>query len=156
MLSLFQFCITYQGKRFLSTIIFSSALQMAIILHWVVLPQNKKDAHELERVQGRMPVSQGPGTWDLCGEMKELDLFNCRNGQQWPCWSCEAMEKREMGLYWGKPKGSEKPPVQTGVQEVLSRNGVSKNHSGDKYALERLLQGLGNFAYFQNSITQSP
>lgn len=70
---------------------------MAIILHRV-LPQNKKDVHKLEEVQGRMAVSQGTGTWDLHGEMKELHLFSCRNGQQWPCHSCEATEKREMGL----------------------------------------------------------
>lgn len=103
-----------------------------------------------------MPVSQGTGTWDLHGEMKELDLFNCRNGQQGPCCFCEATEKWETGLYWGQPKGSEKPPVQTEAQEVLNRNEVSKNHSGDKYTLERLLQGLGNFAHFQDSTTQSP
>lgn len=103
-----------------------------------------------------MSVSQGTATWDLRGEMKELDLFNCRNGQQWPCCSCETMEKREMGLYLGQVKGSEKPPVQTEVQEVLNRNEVSKNHSGDKYTLERLLQGLGNFEHFQDSTTQSP
>lgn len=155
MLSSFQFYITYQGKRFLGTIIFSSTLQMAKILHQII-PQNKKDAHELEQVQGRMPVSQGPGIWDLHGEMKELDLFNGRYGQQWPCCSCEAVEQKEMELYWGQPKWSEKPPVQTEVQEVLNRNEVSKNHSGDKCALERLLQRLGNFAHFQDSTTHSP
>lgn len=101
-------------------------------------------------------MSQGIGTWDRRGEMKELDFFNCSNGQQGPCCSCEATEKWEMRLYWGQPKGSEKPAVQTEVQEVLNRNEVSKNHSGHKYALERLLQGLGNFAHFQHSTTQSP
>lgn len=75
------------------------------------LPLNNKDVPKLE---GRKPESQGTGTWDLHGEMKELDLFSCRNGQQWPCCSCEATEKREMGLYWGQPKGSEKTPGQTG------------------------------------------
>lgn len=79
--------------------------------------------------------------------MKELDLFNCRNGQQWPCCSCEATEKRKMGLYWGEGKGSEKPPVQTEVHEVLNRNEVSADH-WEQICTGEVAAGAGEFCSF--------
>lgn len=57
---------------------------MAKILHQVLFPpQNKKDVHGLEQVQGRMLVCPGKDagvSWDRacdpCGDVQELGLVN--------------------------------------------------------------------------------
>lgn len=52
-----------------------------------------------------------------------------------------------MGLYWGEGKGSEKPPVQTEVQEVLNRNEVSTNH-WEQICSGEVASGPGEFCSF--------
>lgn len=81
------------------------------------------------KLEGRKPESQGTGTWALHGEMKELDLFSGRSGQQWPCCSCEATKKREMGSTGGSQSRVTNHQCKL-VQEVLNRNEVSKINLG--------------------------
>lgn len=154
MLSLFQFCITYQGKWFLSIIIFSSTLQMAIMLHQVLLPQNKMFMNWSKSREGCQ-----------CLKALEHGIYM----ETWRNCTCLTAEMASSGLAAPVRPWSRERWGFTGGKERAVRNHQCKLRyrkfwtemkwvqiTGNKYAVERLLQGLGNFAHFQDSTTQSP
>lgn len=155
-MSFFQCCISYLGRWFLNIIIFSSTSQMAKILHQVLFPpQNKKDVHGLEQVQGRMLVC--PGTEHV------IHVETCRN---WAWWTGQKMSE------WTSPKRRwrrESRVFSEGTKGKWETTGANrrtgnsdrkwdgwKTSTGTNTQWKRLLQRLGKLTHFQDSTAQSP